>query len=458
MQAACYAAAPSRNAAADVPACHAGGRWFDSSRGGTFESTRRSFARMSLTPTELETCLSLLERARGMDPRTPEYLRLEQAAAWLRKSAKQQRKKSRLAEGRQRDASLLASPPSASDGQPPARLQRARRCYVCKQPYRELHGSYHAMCLACSERSEAQRGVRANLSGRRALVTGGRVKIGHATALSLLRAGAHVTVTTRFARDAEQRFRQAHDWQAWGERLTVCSLDFRRLGDLLAQIERWNRAEPFDILVNNAAQSVYQPPAYYQELLSREAEHEPAALRLTNDKEVAQQALIRSLDVERVNSWVQNLGEIAPVDFVESQVVNAMAPFLLCSRLKPSLLRAPSADRYIVNVSAVEGQFSRIDKRTRHPHTNMAKAALNMLTRTSAADYARDGIYMVSVDPGWMSYDGSPGLEAREAVTGIGPPLDAESAAARVLDPVHRGVLGAPVFGVLLKDFEPVPW
>jgi NAD(P)-dependent dehydrogenase (short-subunit alcohol dehydrogenase family) len=427
---------------------------------------------MSLTATELETCLSLLERARSMDPSTPEYLKLEQAAAWLRKSAKQQRKKSRREQGRARDAVLLAEvarSTTTASSQAGGELRRARRCYVCKQSYRQLHGLYYAMCGACAQRSEAQRGVRANLAGRRALVTGGRVKIGHATALSLLRAGAYVTVTTRFARDAVERFLRVHDWQVWHERLTVCALDFRHLGDLLAQIERWNDAEPFDILINNAAQSVYRPPAYYQQLLTLDASHEPVALDLCDLRqrsrsasasaaELARLALIQSIDLERVNSWVQTLGEVAPVDLVETQVVNVMAPFLLCSQLKPSFLRAPNADRYSGNVSAVEGQFSRAEKRMRHPHTNMAKAALNMLTRTSAADYARDGIYMVSVDPGWMSYDGSPGLQAREAVSDIPPPLDAESAAARVLDPVHRGVIGAPVFGVLLKDFEVAPW
>ena len=76
---------------------------------------------------------------------------------------------------------------------------------------------------------------------------------------------------------------------------------------------------------------------------------------------------------------------------------------MLNARLKPLMLRTPERDKHIVNVSAVEGQFYRKFKTTRHPHTNMAKAALNMMTRTSATDYAADGIHMNSVDTGWVT-------------------------------------------------------
>lgn len=53
------------------------------------------------------------------------------------------------------------------------------------------------------------------------------------------------------------------------------------------------------------------------------------------------------------------------------------------------MLQSPAEDRYIVNVSAMEGQFYRKNKSSKHPHTNMAKAALNMMTRTCANEFAK---------------------------------------------------------------------
>lgn len=56
-----------------------------------------------------------------------------------------------------------------------------------------------------------------------------------------------------------------------------------------------------------------------------------------------------------------------------------------------------SVCRFIINVSAMEGKFNR-SKTPNHPQTNMAKAALNMMTRTSAQDYAEDLIFMNCAD------------------------------------------------------------
>jgi NAD(P)-dependent dehydrogenase (short-subunit alcohol dehydrogenase family) len=141
------------------------------------------------------------------------------------------------------------------------------------------------------------------------------------------------------------------------------------------------------------------------------------------------------------------------------QLVNTVAPFLLNGHLKPLLLRSPHPDRHIVNVSAVEGQFSRGEGKTAfHPHTNMAKAALNMMTRTSAADYARDGIYMNSVDPGWFSNENPEDKRLRMEAEGFSAPLDSVDGAARVYDPIVRGVQGQPVSGQFLKNYRSVPW
>src|SRR6185436_15507244 len=112
---------------------------------------------------------------------------------------------------------------------------------------------------------------------------------------------------------------------------------------------------------------------------------------------------LQQLDLRGRNSWRLLLDEISTVELLEVQLVNAIAPFILNARLKPLMTRTPERDKHIVNVSAMEGQFYRRFKTTRHPHTNMAKAALNMMTRTSAADYHADGIHMNSVDTGWIT-------------------------------------------------------
>ncbi|MGK5558761.1 SDR family oxidoreductase, partial [Actinomadura kijaniata] len=165
------------------------------------------------------------------------------------------------------------------------------------------------------------------------------------------------------------------------------------------------------------------------------------------------------LDLRDRNSWVLRLHEVDPAEWMEVQLVNAFAPFLLTSRLRGLMEASPFPDRYVVQVSAMEGSFSRRGKTVRHPHTNMAKAALNMLTRTSAADYAASGIHMTSVDTGWVTDERPhPGKQAQRAA-GFRPPLDVIDGAARVYDPVVRGVGGGErLSGLFLKDYRPVEW
>jgi NAD(P)-dependent dehydrogenase (short-subunit alcohol dehydrogenase family) len=140
-------------------------------------------------------------------------------------------------------------------------------------------------------------------------------------------------------------------------------------------------------------------------------------------------------------------------------LVNAVAPFVLNARLKGLMLRHPSRDKHIVNVSAMEGQFYRGTKTDRHPHTNMAKAALNMMTRTSAQDYARDGIFMNAVDTGWVTDEDPADLAERKHAEGFRPPLDIIDGAARVVDPVFDGHrTGQHRFGLFFKDYAPTPW
>ncbi|MEU8393778.1 SDR family NAD(P)-dependent oxidoreductase [Nonomuraea sp. NPDC048892] len=477
---------------------------------------------------EIETCLRVMAQARAADPADPRWAAVHEAAAHLYRAGKKSRKASRHAERRRRDHEVTAAtvryreqdpspalvPPAISAGPrdqagpraqagpsdqagvaepdssgdraaPPRRsLVGTRRCYVCKSAYRQLHPEYHLLCPACADESMARRHARCDLRGRRAIVTGGRVKIGFQLALKLLRDGADVLVTTRFPRDAARRFAAVPDAGAWLDRLHVHGvdlLDLAAVAGLLESVQR--RFSHLDILVNNAAQTIRRPAAYHREV--RTAESVPlrglaARIDVPERLEVApvpSHPAVRQrdaleewfpagqtdetgqpLDLRDRNSWSLRLHEVDPAEWLEVQLVNSFAPFLLTSRLRALLEASPWPDRYVVQVSAMEGSFSREQKTVRHPHTNMAKAALNMLTRTAAADYAASGIYMNSVDTGWVTDERPHPDKIAQREAGFRPPLDVIDGAARVYDPIVRGVGGDRVSGLFLKDYRPVEW
>jgi len=169
---------------------------------------------------------------------------------------------------------------------------------------------------------------------------------------------------------------------------------------------------------------------------------------------------LQQVDLRELNSWRLKLAEVATPEMIEVQLVNAVAPFILCARLKPLMLRAPGRDKHVVNVSAMEGIFSRGTKTDRHPHTNMAKAALNMLTLTSARDYVEDGIHMNAVDTGWIT-DEDPFVHAarKKDELGFEPPLDIVDGAARILDPYLFGLnSGEHAWGKFFKDYKASNW
>jgi NAD(P)-dependent dehydrogenase (short-subunit alcohol dehydrogenase family) len=306
--------------------------------------------------------------------------------------------------------------------------------------------------------------------------------------LRLLRDGAKVLVTTRFPKAAAKRFYEEPDSKDWLHRLFLYGLDLRNIPEVERFAAHLLETEPhLDILVHNAAQTIRRPNGFYTELMAQEAAPlalMPAELRDAVKGEVAppdqaehgeSAALTAVNDVlpidrytdheERAdsrdrNSWLLKLDEVSAPEMLEVQLVNAVAPFLLNARLKALLARSPHERRFIVNVSAMEGQFSR-HKTVYHPHTNMAKAALNMMTRTAGEDYAKAGIYMTSVDTGWVTDENpQPKREHVQSSRGFYPPLDIVDGMARIYHPVAHGVElpETPFSGVFLKDYAPCPW
>mmetsp|Transcript_54847 Transcript_54847/g.129601 ORF Transcript_54847/g.129601 Transcript_54847/m.129601 type:complete len:152 (-) Transcript_54847:86-541(-) len=149
------------------------------------------------------------------------------------------------------------------------------------------------------------------------------------------------------------------------------------------------------------------------------------------------------------------LDQVSTPELAEVFAINTITPFILNARLKSALSRSPHRPTHIVNVSAMEGKFYR-HKTANHPHTNMAKAALNMMTRTSAQDYMKEGILMNAVDTGWINDENPVHVAADLAArTGFQTPIDEVDAAARVLDPVFNGSLD---FGKFYKDYAETSW
>ncbi|MFD3436537.1 SDR family NAD(P)-dependent oxidoreductase [Streptomyces sp. NPDC058685] len=429
-----------------------------------------------------------VKKLRALPVDDPVRLRAEQVASSFARDGRQRRRKSRISARADRDAAVVAATatgavarredaPLEVAAKSAGVFTKPRRCYVCKSFYRQADSFYHLLCPGCAADNTARRGMSTDLSGRRALLTGGRVKIGFQLALMMLRDGAELLVTSRFPHDTLRRFRAAPGSGKWLDRLTVVAVDLRDPRQVLGLCERLRQdGEPLDILVNNAAQTVRRPPASYALLEAGESGALPGEVLCAPGYEPmaalepagAGGALALVLpdadeagllpDTAPANSWSARIGELDAAELLETQLVNALAPTLLVDRLLPLLLASPRHRRYIVNVTAVEGRFAVRRKMSTHPHTNMAKAALNMLTRTSGPELAEQGVHMCSVDTGWITDENPVPKKERIAAEGFRTPLDIVDGAARVYDPIVRGEAGAPVSGVFLKDYREAEW
>ncbi|NJC63918.1 SDR family NAD(P)-dependent oxidoreductase [Planosporangium flavigriseum] len=475
-----------------------------------------------IDPTRLATCLAVLAELDNLPTDHPDVERVRRATARLYKGVKQRKRQERRAAITAHDTAVTEATATGAPGRiddetqgiplkvattaaTVGTLRRARSCYTCKTRYTEVDAFYHQLCPPCAELNRSRRDARTDLTGRRALLTGGRAKIGMYIALRLLRDGAHTTITTRFPNDAVRRFAAMPDSGDWLHRLKIVGIDLRDPAQVIALADAVAADGPLDILINNAAQTVRRSPGSYAHLVAAESAPLPAGplpelitfghvgkdagspvAALTGPaqaaSEITPQALTalaltsRSATPDRIaastaidagglvpdlaaeNSWSQRVHEIDPVELLEVQLCNSTAPFILISRLRPVLAAAKARRKYIVNVSAMEGVFSRGYKGAGHPHTNMAKAALNMLTRTSAVDMFADGILMTSVDTGWITDERPHPTKMRLADAGFHAPLDLVDGAARVYDPIVRGEAGEDLHGCFLKDYARAAW
>ncbi len=402
------------------------------------------------------------------------------------------------------------------------KLESPRDCYVCKTKFDTLHHFYDTMCTECGDLNYLKRFQTADVKGQVAIITGSRLKIGYHITLMLLRGGATVIATTRFPVDSALRFSKEADFMEWGHRLHIHGLDLRHIPSVeifCNYIEQ--NYDKLDILINNAAQTVRRPSGFYTHLMANEetpvenlpkfasdllANHslcleelrgvtesvsanknmpvswhgpEPgiglsASAKLSQipysfDASLVSQEVfpegeldadLQQVDLRKTNSWRLKLGAIETTEMVEVQLVNSVAPFVLCNRLSELMKKENTGQKHIINVSAMEGKFHRFFKEARHPHTNMAKAALNMLTHTAAGELAKFGIYMNAVDTGWVTDEDPAELaKKKQEVHDFQPPLDIVDGAARVMDPLFDGInTGKHWCGKFLKDYFPITW
>ena len=465
-------------------------------------------------PERLADALRVLAEVEQLPTEHPDAVEVRRAVGGLFKTVKEQRRAERRSAIKANDDAITAATATAAPGRIDDETQglplsssatgaragtllRSRACYVCKQRYRDVDAFYHQLCPACAAFNHERRDARTDLTGRHALLTGGRAKIGMYIALRLLRDGAHTTVTTRFPEDAVRRFSAMDDSADWIDRLRIVGIDLRDPGQVITLADEVAARGPLDILINNAAQTVRRSPGAYAHLAAAAQAPLPSgplpevltlgrsesAVGLSNGHwSPTPQALTAlaltagSASAERIaagtaidagglvpdphpyNSWSQIVDEVDPVELLEVQLCNQTAPFILISRLRGALEASAARRTYIVNVSAMEGQFGRGYKGPGHPHTNMAKAALNMLTRTSAKELLSKGILMTSVDTGWITDERPQPTKTRLAEEGFHAPLDLIDGAARVYDPIVRGEAGEDLHGVFLKDYAPAPW
>ncbi|MEF9477775.1 SDR family oxidoreductase [Chryseobacterium sp. 1B4] len=443
---------------------------------------------------EWETCLKVLNALKENPFLNPDNQTFSGLITKIHKSAKKQSRHENYSEMKSHDLAVnsnsvlmqkaLAGVSAFYDDEKEevkfTKLQIPKNCYCCNQSYQYAHSFYSRLCPACAEENYEKRFETADLTGRNVILTGGRVKVGFATALKVLRSGANLVLTTRFPALAMELMQQEADYDNWKDRLWIYGLDLRNLKAIQDFINFYQfNFDTLDILINNAAQTIKYPDEYYLPIIKREKEKlvefknihtlipnqteissETTKLEYAHNEET-QVALTRfgqPVDNREKTSWNSTLEEVSLYELVEVNLINHIAPYFLIKELKPLMKSSAFKEKFIINVTSSEGIFSYGNKTIFHPHTNMTKAALNMMTLTSAKEFENDQIYMSAVDVGWISTGAKESLRKKQFEMGYIPPLDSVDGAARILHPVMEGIKGNYFSGVLLKNYKVHTW
>lgn len=364
-------------------------------------------------------------------------------------------------------------------------------CYECKARInkKSRHVKYDSMCTFCGNINMFKRNAKSNQLNKTAIVTGGRVKIGYETAISLLRNKATVIVTSRFVDDCYERYETEKDFDSFKDRLHIYQLNMLDESNIAKFIQYIKQNFPrIDYLINNAAQTIRRPKQFYQHVIDKydnygdtkqivyrdeqeinlvlngdsnrqlciktneikENDTNTTDLNTLNNEELMNSIFPpnkfdiygQQLDLRDNNSWMLNLENVDIKELAEVFIINAIAPFILCKNLKDVMGYKATTNNnhykpndnnlsWIINVTSMEGIFNWKFKPSRHPHTNMAKASLNMMTRTVGLNYIEDGIVVVGVDTGWNN---SQQPNTYDVIT----PVDCKDGSARILDPIYR--------------------
>ena len=351
------------------------------------------------------------------------------------------------------------------------------KCYICKKYYNsKIHiESYEFLCIECANENYINKNLKVNLSNNTFLVTGGRVKLGYAIALKLLRFGANVIITTRYPNFAMHNYQSETDYDIWKDRLNIIECDFTKLNQIYSMLDLLQEYN-FNGIINNAFQTIKASDSYYEKV--KEIETNLKENIISNNNQITnvgenqimlynsnqyilnntlyntQMIKYNNIKINKFkdiqdkihdNSWNKKIDELNPEEIVECTLINQIVPTLIMNKLKHRLI----GTKFIINVTSFEGSFN-YGKTDKHIHTNMCKTAMNMMIRTLHEDPDKN-LHVYSINPGYVS--------------GICPqkdkfPISLEDGATRVLYPIIKYYLNEPLDKdiILMNNYKKYDW